>query len=316
MPFPLIPLIAAGVPLVQSLIQNRMNRKMSEYTYKNDVNMWNKTNEYNTPKNQMARYGAAGLNPNLIYGQGNSGNASTSMPKYNPPDRSLKVPDTMQIINQYQDLKNKMKTEDLLAAQIENTKSETSNKEAMNIILKLRPDLMNTEMFKNQAQTNLYGSQNTGQNTQNSLLNLKYVLSDPAKFREAMSTKWAGIFPDKTLSSTEYSLQSQQLRNSQTEEIVKKIMQDTQVSKQTKNWLQLKYDTMQKSNVNIDKDAIWMRVLGDVFGDSFKQIKEGVKNIQNNVSSPFNKYKNFNLDNWLYESTEPDPKFNYKNWFK
>lgn len=32
--------------------------------------------EYNTPANQMARYQAAGLNPNLVYGQGNPGNQS------------------------------------------------------------------------------------------------------------------------------------------------------------------------------------------------------------------------------------------------
>jgi len=33
-------------------------------------------NEYNTPRNQMSRFQDAGLNPNLIYGQGNPGNQS------------------------------------------------------------------------------------------------------------------------------------------------------------------------------------------------------------------------------------------------
>lgn len=35
--------------------------------------------EYNTPANQMARYQAAGLNPNLVYGQGNPGNQSAPL---------------------------------------------------------------------------------------------------------------------------------------------------------------------------------------------------------------------------------------------
>lgn len=38
---------------------------------------WNMQNVYNTPKAQMQRFDEAGLNPNLIYTQGNSGNASS-----------------------------------------------------------------------------------------------------------------------------------------------------------------------------------------------------------------------------------------------
>lgn len=36
---------------------------------------WREQAEYNTPANQMARYRAAGLNPNLIYGEGQSTSA-------------------------------------------------------------------------------------------------------------------------------------------------------------------------------------------------------------------------------------------------
>lgn len=41
-------------------------------------------NAYNTPSAQMARYGAAGLNPNLIYGQGTPGNQPGPVP-YSAP---------------------------------------------------------------------------------------------------------------------------------------------------------------------------------------------------------------------------------------
>lgn len=40
-----------------------------------NLDLWNKQNEYNTPAAQMARMREAGLNPNLFYGQGTSGNA-------------------------------------------------------------------------------------------------------------------------------------------------------------------------------------------------------------------------------------------------
>lgn len=42
-----------------------------------EENMWNKSNEYNSPKAQIERMREAGLNPALMYSQGNVGNTST-----------------------------------------------------------------------------------------------------------------------------------------------------------------------------------------------------------------------------------------------
>ena len=63
------------------------NRKMAEYQYSKDLEMWNKANEYNDPASQMKRYQNAGLNPNLIYGTGSAsaGNTATTLPKYQAP---------------------------------------------------------------------------------------------------------------------------------------------------------------------------------------------------------------------------------------
>lgn len=51
-----------------------MNRQSHENreNYNRQINMFNMTNEYNSPINQMKRYKEAGLNPNLIYGQTNT----------------------------------------------------------------------------------------------------------------------------------------------------------------------------------------------------------------------------------------------------
>lgn len=46
----------------------------SVLNYENQMKMIKYQNEYNTPKNQMARFSEAGLNPNLIYGLGSNGN--------------------------------------------------------------------------------------------------------------------------------------------------------------------------------------------------------------------------------------------------
>lgn len=56
--------------------QNSWNEQMYERNLQDQVKLWNMQNEYNSPSAQMSRFADAGLNPNLIYGQGNSGNAS------------------------------------------------------------------------------------------------------------------------------------------------------------------------------------------------------------------------------------------------
>ena len=44
-----------------------------------NIDQWNRENEYNTPAAQMSRYKAAGLNPDLMYGQQNLSAASPEM---------------------------------------------------------------------------------------------------------------------------------------------------------------------------------------------------------------------------------------------
>lgn len=71
-----------------TLFQNRQSRKFSEKMYNRQYNdaleFWHTQNEYNSPVQQMERFRQAGLNPNLIYGQGNSG-----------PSSSIPVPDVV-----------------------------------------------------------------------------------------------------------------------------------------------------------------------------------------------------------------------------
>lgn len=59
-----------GAKLMQQEVEN-----------KQQLELWNLMNEYNSPKEQMARFKDAGLNPMLIYQQGDNGNAN-SQPNY------------------------------------------------------------------------------------------------------------------------------------------------------------------------------------------------------------------------------------------
>lgn len=90
-------LIAAGIGAAAGLIGqsqqntsneqlNAVNRrwqeKMAKLNYQRNIEMWNMQNAYNTPAQQVKRLRQAGLNPNLLYGNGSAatGNASDISP--------------------------------------------------------------------------------------------------------------------------------------------------------------------------------------------------------------------------------------------
>lgn len=64
--------------------QGAIDWNLKQLEYQQNVDMWNRQNEYNSPAAQMQRFASAGLNPNLIYQQGNPGNAS-SAPQFSAP---------------------------------------------------------------------------------------------------------------------------------------------------------------------------------------------------------------------------------------
>lgn len=112
--------------------QNRANQQLSEYTYKRDLEMWNKGNEYNAPEAQMSRLKAAGLNPMMVYGSGNAGGMThATLPKYQKPEYSYNVPavDVGGTIQQFQDWSIKQAQIDNLNAQRRVTEANAVIKE-------------------------------------------------------------------------------------------------------------------------------------------------------------------------------------------
>lgn len=69
-------LIMAGLTTAGGIATTALNNKSIKETNQQNIDnqwaMWNATNQYNTPHEQMLRYAEAGLNPNLIYGQSNT----------------------------------------------------------------------------------------------------------------------------------------------------------------------------------------------------------------------------------------------------
>lgn len=100
-------------------LQNQSNMQMAKYQYNQNLDMWKRANEYNSPKMQMSRYREAGLNPNLIYGQGTSGNSPNVLPQYQAPRQEMSIEpliNPMNVLNAYQDVRMKQATIDNLKA--------------------------------------------------------------------------------------------------------------------------------------------------------------------------------------------------------
>lgn len=95
--------------------QNEWNAKQAAQANEWNMQQWKRENEYNSPAQQMARLEAAGLNPNLMYGQGNTGTASKLTAEVPQGIAPAKVSNSLAylsnavipIISMYQDLQNK-----------------------------------------------------------------------------------------------------------------------------------------------------------------------------------------------------------------
>ena len=113
--------------------QNKANLRLADYQFGKNVEMWKMQNAYNAPSAQMDRLKAAGLNPNLIYGEGvngSTGNATGTAPSYSPPDIKKdysSVGNSLSTLAQYQNF-------ELQRAQIDNVKAQTdvANQNAKN----------------------------------------------------------------------------------------------------------------------------------------------------------------------------------------
>lgn len=106
----------------------------SIFNYNQQVKLLDKQNEYNTPKAQMERFVAAGLNPNLVYGLGSNGNQPSS---------------------------GSVAPADFTTAQRENRMAK------LNFMLQSK--MAQADISQKMAQTNLLNSQSEGQQLQNQI---------------------------------------------------------------------------------------------------------------------------------------------------
>lgn len=84
-------LLSAGGGLVSGVVNNLFANSAARKQHEREkelmdienqyaIDMFNRTNAYNTPSQQMKRFREAGLNPNLMYGNGSAASGNADMP--------------------------------------------------------------------------------------------------------------------------------------------------------------------------------------------------------------------------------------------
>lgn len=157
MPFPFIPLLlGAAAQGGQALINNAAadkqaasNLEIAKFQAAANERYLQQQLEYNSPKNQMLRFQEAGLNPNLIYGQGNPGSQSAplSHPQIQPADYQKAAVQIGQLLPQ-------MNSTRLIDSQVDANNARTTQAYQMTQLNKVQEallsknPLLNDEGFK------------------------------------------------------------------------------------------------------------------------------------------------------------------------
>lgn len=158
MPFPIAAAISAGAGLFSSIFGNESDKKAHERDRQESIDDWNRNNEYNSPKAQMSRFKDAGLNPQLIYGQGTPGNASATPVSQQKSGNPSFKPDLAQIYGEAQRLQMNMQQ---MQQTVENLKT---NQELIQANTDLANQLYNQRSINNPLQNANLQSQTTFRN--------------------------------------------------------------------------------------------------------------------------------------------------------
>jgi len=251
-------LLGAGGNAALQGSMNRKTRKWNENMYawqrRDALTDWNMQNEYNSPAAQMDRYKAAGLNPNLIYGQTNEAPSvrSTSMDSWKPDAPRVETGGITQSLMAIYDLVAKQAQTNNLNAQAEVAREEKALKMAQTagVIQATEGSAFDLSQRKRlsdtQADLALANLRNLETNTMISLhRDEREAMSNAQSLQEGM---------ERVLTLRLGRLKTQDERD-EIRARIELIKTDTR--------LKILDENLRKAGIN-PSDPVWMRVLGQL----------------------------------------------------
>ncbi|UPW40795.1 DNA pilot protein [Sigmofec virus UA08Rod_6800] len=107
---------------VATVASGVLNYQAAKDTNDTNVDLWREQAAYNTPAKQVQRWRDAGLNPNLMYGQGTSGNI-TNLPQRKAPSFDVDFMNQMALMAQIKNIREQNKN---IQAQNQKLRAETA----------------------------------------------------------------------------------------------------------------------------------------------------------------------------------------------
>lgn len=181
------------------------NKKLQDYVYSQNLEQWNRENKYNSPASQMARFNAAGLNSNLMYGEMSAGATSPEMSigeVGTGAAPSAPNADAPFVPFDYIAAQNALSQSKLIDAQVNKTNAETlgviSDNALKSGILSANIDKAFADLANTVADTDLKSAETTGQEIQNTV-DEKIAPTKIAQAEEDLkNTKRQGLNLEKT----------------------------------------------------------------------------------------------------------------------
>lgn len=262
---------------IMSVVKYRADAKMAQKQYerqrKDALSDWNMQNAYNSPAAQMQRLKEAGLNPNLVYGNGATATASSqprssdyAETKFNAPIQSGAGSAVNNSISNYYDAQVKQATIDNLAVQktvmLEEAKlkaaqtvSTLQGTEVSKFDLGVKSDLRQTTLDAARANLN-----NLLASTQKTLADTKFT-TDTNRRTEQMQP---GNLKEQAQRITMGYLQQARTKQ-ETEEISRRIQNLINSGDLQKIELEIR---RRGGNPN---DSYWQKKLQEFLQETFKQ---------------------------------------------
>lgn len=122
--------------------QYHANKRLAAFQHAQNMELMKYQLQYNSPESQMQRFKAAGLNPNLVYGQGTPGNLEGA-PRY--PD--IKAPDLQSM---YADAGSKFQQATLQSVQAGLISQKTEESGIKQDLMRAQKNLINANPYLNQ----------------------------------------------------------------------------------------------------------------------------------------------------------------------
>lgn len=151
--------IAGAASLAGNLIgvnkQATSNRELAAYQHKKNMELLKYQLDYDSPSSQMGRFKDAGLNPNLVYGQGSPGNMNTPLkyPDVKSPDYQQAGASIGQIPLQFQQQKLMEAQTDLTNQKVDESGVKQDLMRAQTALVQANPNL--NPAYVNSMVTNL-----------------------------------------------------------------------------------------------------------------------------------------------------------------